>query len=110
MPCLSSDRHSEDFGAMKNDEILYLSRSEMDRIGPSLGEIVGLLEHGFKLKGEGRVVLPPKHWLERTGSNRFYSAMSSYVAELGFGGCKWQSGDPENSARGIPYIQGLYLL
>ena len=94
---------------MKNDQILYLSRAEMDRIGPSLGEIVVLLEQGFRLKGEGRTVMPPKHWVERSG-DRFFSAMSSYVAELGFGGCKWQSGDPLNSTRGLPYIQGLYVL
>jgi len=94
---------------MKNDEILYLSRAEMDRIGPSLGEIVALLEQCFMLKGEGRAVMPPKHWVERT-NDRFFSAMSSYVPDLGFGGCKWQSGDPLNSTRGLPYIQGLYLL
>ncbi len=95
--------------AMKNDEILYLSRTEMDRIGPSLGEIVALLEEVFKLKGQGRTVMPPKHWVERT-NDRFFSAMSSYVPDLGFGGCKWQSGDPLNSTRGMPYIQGLYVL
>lgn len=95
--------------AMKNDEILYLSRTEMDRIGPSLGEIVSLLEQVFRLKGQSRTVMPPKHWIERS-NDRFFSAMSSYVADLGFGGCKWQSGDPLNSARGMPYIQGLYVL
>lgn len=94
---------------MKNDEILYLSRADMDRVGPSLGEIVALLEQGFKLKGEGRTVMPPKHWVERT-DDRFFSAMSSYIPDLGFSGCKWQSGDPLNSTRGLPYIQGLYVL
>lgn len=94
---------------MKNDEILYLSRAEMDRIGPSLSEIVVLLERVFKLKGEGRTVLPPKHWVERS-NNRFFSAMSSYIPELGFAGCKWQSGDALNSTRSMPYIQGLYVL
>jgi ornithine cyclodeaminase/alanine dehydrogenase len=95
--------------SMKNDEILYLSRADMDRVGPSLGEIVSLLEHGFKLKGDGRAVMPPKHWVERP-NDRFFSAMSSYIPDLGFGGCKWQSGDPLNSTRGLPYIQGLYVL
>lgn len=95
--------------SMKNDEILYLSRAEMDRVGPSLGEIVSLLEQVFRLKDEGRTVMPPKHWIERS-NDRFCSAMSSYVADLGFSGCKWQSGDPANSARGLPYIQGLYIL
>lgn len=94
---------------MKNTEILYLTRDDMDRVGPSLAEIVDLLETGFRLKGEDKVVLPPKHWLER-GNDRFYSAMSSYIPEVGYGGCKWQSGDPVNSTRGLPYIQGLYVL
>lgn len=94
---------------MQNSEILYLTRADLDRVGPSVAEIVGLLERGFRLKGQGKTVLPPKHWLERS-DNRFYSAMSSYIPELGFSGCKWQSGDPLNSARGLPYIQGLYIL
>ena len=94
---------------MKNTQILYLTREDMDRVGPSLAEIVDLLETGFRLKGENKVVLPPKHWLER-GNDRFYSAMSSYIPDPGHGGCKWQSGDPTNSTRGLPYIQGLYVL
>ena len=36
--------------------------------------------------------------------------MSSYIPDTGYGGCKWQSGDPTNSTRGLPYIQGLYVL
>jgi ornithine cyclodeaminase/alanine dehydrogenase-like protein (mu-crystallin family) len=92
-----------------NGEILYLTRADMDAVGPSVAQIVDLLDEGFRLKGAGKAVLPPKHWLERS-NDRFYSAMSSYIPELGFGGCKWQSGDPTNSARGYPYIQGLYIL
>ena len=98
-----------DAGSLNNNEILYLSRSDMDRIGPSLAEIVHLLELGFRLKGNGRAVMPPKHWIPRA-DDRFFSAMSSYIPELGFSGCKWQSGDPSNSQRGLPYIQGLYIL
>jgi ornithine cyclodeaminase/alanine dehydrogenase-like protein (mu-crystallin family) len=94
---------------MTNEDILYLSRADMDLVGPSLGEIVSLLEQGFKLKGSGRTVMPPKHWVERS-DDRFFSAMSSYISDLGYGGCKWQSGDPINSTRGLPYIQGLYIL
>lgn len=90
-------------------ETLYLTHEDMDRVGPSLGELVVLLDAGFRLKGEGKVSMPPKHWIGRTG-DRFFSAMSSYVQSLGYSGCKWQSGDPANSARGLPYIQGLYIL
>ena len=91
------------------DRILYLTRADMDSVGPGVAQIVDLLHEGFVLKGGGKVVLPPKHWLERS-NDRFYSAMSSYIPELGFSGCKWQSGDPINSARGYPYIQGIYVL
>lgn len=38
------------------------------------------------------------------------SAMSSSCQPLGFAGCKWQSGDPANPSKGLPYIQGLYIL
>ena len=94
---------------MENHRILYLTREDMDRVGPTPAEIVSLLDYGFRAKGEGRAELPPKHWIPRSG-DRFLSAMSSYMPDLGFSGCKWQSGDPANSARGLPYIQGLYLL
>lgn len=92
-----------------NRHVLYLSRSDMDRVGPSLAEVVPLLDRCFRMKGEGGTVQPAKHWIER-GEHRFCSAMSSYIPALGYSGCKWQSGDPANSARGLPYIQGLYVL
>ena len=36
--------------------------------------------------------------------------VASAAPALGFAGCKWQSGDPANPARDLPYIQGLYIL
>jgi ornithine cyclodeaminase/alanine dehydrogenase len=53
--------------------------------------------------------MPPKIFFHRNGP-RFYSAMVSCAPDLGSAGCKWQSGDPANALRGLPYIQGLYLL
>lgn len=94
---------------MNNNEILYLSHADMNEVGLSVAEIVELLDYGFKAKGAGRADLPAKHWIARP-HDRFFSAMSSYIPDLGFSGCKWQSGDPANSARKLPYIQGLYLL
>jgi ornithine cyclodeaminase/alanine dehydrogenase-like protein (mu-crystallin family) len=92
-----------------NTQILYLTRHDMDKAGPRPSEIVPLLDYCFTAKGQGKTILPPKHWIERSNS-RFFSAMSSYIPELGYSGCKWQSGDPANSARALPYIQGLYIL
>lgn len=95
---------------MKRDSFLYLSHKDLDALGLGYGEIVAILEKVFVEKAEGRTSLPPKHWIERGGNDRFYSAMSSAIPGLGFGGCKWQSGDPANPTRGLPYIQGLYIL
>lgn len=94
---------------MSERRILYLSRADMDAVGPAPAELVELLAEGFRAKARGEVQQPPKHWIERS-DQRFASAMSSYLPASGFLGCKWQTGDPANSARGLPYIQGLYLL
>ena len=53
--------------------------------------------------------MPPKIFFHRHGP-RFYSSMVSASPELGYAGCKWQSGDPDNPNIGLPYIQGLYIL
>jgi len=89
--------------------ILFLSGTDLDALGLSVVEIVPLLEAMFRHKAAGRTVMPPKIFFHRDGP-QFYSAMASASATLGYAGCKWQSGDPENTARGLPYIQGLYIL
>jgi len=89
--------------------ILFLSGADLDVLGLSAVEIVPLLEAMFRHKAAGRTVMPPKIFFHRDGP-QFYSAMASASATLGYAGCKWQSGDPENPTRGLPYIQGLYIL
>jgi ornithine cyclodeaminase/alanine dehydrogenase-like protein (mu-crystallin family) len=90
-------------------DILFLSSADLDALGLSTADIVPILEAMFQHKAAGRTVMPPKIFFHRGGS-QFYSAMASASAALGFAGCKWQSGDPENPRRGLPYIQGLYIL
>ncbi len=89
--------------------ILYLNRKEIESIGPSFLEITNLIEKAFKLKAKGEVIQPPKHWIQ-SGSETFFSAMSSYIPSLNGAGVKWQSGNPRNRKQGLPYILGLYLL
>ena len=74
-----------------------------------MAEIVSILEEMFRLKAEGGTVLPPKIFFHRNGP-RFYSSMVSSAPALGYAGCKWQSGDPDNPARGLAYIQGLFIM
>jgi len=63
----------------------------------------------FRRKASGDTVQPPKIFFHR-GGPRFYSSMVSSAPGLGYAGCKWQSGDPENPARGLSYIQGMFIL
>ncbi len=94
---------------MPNNPIRYLNEAALDGLGLEMGEIVDILEALFREKAKGELLMPPKIFFHRHGP-RFYSAMASAAPALGYAGCKWQSGDPDNPARGLPYIQGLYVL
>jgi len=93
----------------KAEPILYLSNRDLEELGLSLGEIVPILEEMFRRKASGDTVQPRKIFFHR-GGPRFYGSMVSSAPGLGYAGCKWQSGDPENPARGLSYIQGLFIL
>ena len=92
---------------MTSETILSAARIWTPRLGD--GRNRAHLEEFFGLKAEGGTLMPPKIFFHRGGA-RFYSSMVSCAPELGYAGCKWQSGDPENLGRGLPYIQGLYIL
>ena len=94
---------------MKAEPILYLSNQDLENLGLSIAEIVPILEDMFRLKAAGGTTLPPKIFFHRNGP-RFYSSMVSSEPALGYAGCKWKSGDPDNPARGLSYIQGLFVM
>lgn len=94
---------------MPSHPIRYLNAAALDGLCLGMGEIVDILEELFREKAKGELFMPPKIFFHRHGP-RFYSAMASAAPTLGFAGCKWQSGDPDNPARDLPYIQGLYIL
>ena len=89
--------------------VRFLSGADLDGLGLGMGELVDILEAAFRAKAAGEVAVPPKIFFHRDGP-RFYSAMAAASPALGYAGCKWQSGDPDNPASGLPYIQGLYIL
>lgn len=90
-------------------DVRFLSAADLDTLGLTMAEIVGILEEAFRVKATGDVMMPPKIFFHRHGP-RFYSSMVSASPDLGYAGCKWQNGDPENPGRALPYIQGLYIL
>jgi len=95
--------------SMSDGELLYLSRADVERVGPDMPTIIDLLETAFREKGHGRVEMPPKPGIH-TRPDAFIHAMPAYVPGLGAAGLKWVSGYPANPARGLPYISGLIVL
>ena len=106
------DRAGYTSGRMKArgpKQVLYLSHADVQAIGPTMAEIISVLESMFREKGEGRVEMPPKIGVH-TLPDAFIHAMPAYIAAQKAVGMKWVSGYPENSKRGLPYIAGLLIL
>ena len=90
-------------------DLLYLNASHLDSLDLSMSDLVDVLEEVFRHKAAGDSLMPPKMFFYTRG-DRFCSAMASCCPPLGYAGAKWQSGDPDNPSRGLPYIQGLFVL
>ena len=92
-----------------NQKLLYLSKSQVEAASPDVSEVIGGLEHMFKLKGQGQVEMPPKPGIH-TQADSFIHAMPAYIPEMNVAGMKWISGYPDNFKMGLPYITGLLIL
>jgi ornithine cyclodeaminase/alanine dehydrogenase len=94
---------------MAVQEVLYLSRADVEKVALDMPTIIRLLEEAFREKGQGRVEMPPKPGVH-TQPDAFIHAMPAYIPALRSAGIKWVSGYPANQARGLPYISGLLIL
>lgn len=94
---------------MAADQILYLSRADVEAVSLDMHTIIDLLEQAFKEKGAGKVEMPPKPGIH-TRPDAFIHAMPAYIPSLHSAGIKWVSGYPENQSKGLPYITGLLIL
>ena len=94
---------------MAADQILYLSRADVEAVSLDMPTIIDLLEQAFKEKGAGKVEMPPKPGIH-TRPDAFIHAMPAYIPSLHSAGIKWVSGYPENQSKGLPYISGLLIL
>jgi ornithine cyclodeaminase/alanine dehydrogenase-like protein (mu-crystallin family) len=94
---------------MTGQDLLYLSRADVERIALPMEEIIASLERMFLMKSRGEVEMPPKPGIH-TRKDAFLHAMPAYIPDLGAAGIKWVGGYPENHAKGIPYITGLMVL
>jgi ornithine cyclodeaminase/alanine dehydrogenase len=94
---------------MAEQNVLYLSRADVEKVNLPMSQIIDLLEKAFLEKGNGRVEMPPKPGIH-TMPDAFIHAMPAYIPSMKSAGIKWVSGYPENFKRGVPYITGLMIL
>ncbi len=90
-------------------DLTYLSRKDVEGLGVSMKEVLDALDRGFAAKGRGNVEMPPKPGIHPR-PDCFIHAMPAYVRELDVAGVKWVSGYPPNTAKDLPYINGLLVL
>jgi len=93
----------------RGQQILYLSRAQIEALDFSLDDVIEAVEDGFREKSGGRVEMPPKPGIH-TRQDSFIHAMPAYLPGLGAAGVKWVSGYPDNRRLGLPYISGLLIL
>ena len=94
---------------MAGEELLYLSRKDVESLGMTMREVLDAVDNGFRLKGLKKTEMPPKPGIHPR-QDCFIHAMPAYVKEIEAAGMKWVSGFPPNTAKGLPYITGLIVL
>jgi ornithine cyclodeaminase/alanine dehydrogenase-like protein (mu-crystallin family) len=94
---------------MAVEQMLYLSRADVEQVAPGMPVNIRLLEEAFRQKAAGGVEMPPKPGIH-TRPDAFIHAMPAFIPAMRSAGLKWVSGYPENQARGLPYISGLVVL
>ncbi|MCK5835822.1 MAG: ornithine cyclodeaminase family protein [Desulfobacula sp.] len=90
-------------------ELLYLSQDNVAAAGLPMAEVIEAVEKGFKEMGKGQVEMPPKPGVHPGEGDNFIHAMPAYIPAMNSVGVKWVSGYPGNSAKGLPYINGLLI-
>lgn len=92
-----------------HQDLLYLSRADVEAVGLEISTIIELLASAFFEKGKGQVEMPPKPGIHPQ-PDAFIHAMPAYIPGLRSAGIKWVGGYPENKQHGLPYISGLLIL
>jgi len=91
------------------NSVLYLSRSDVEKVDVPMNDIIRTVEQAFCEKAEGRAEAPPKPGIHPQ-KDAFIHAMPAYLPRMKAAGLKWVSGFPDNPKHGQPYISGLLIL
>jgi ornithine cyclodeaminase/alanine dehydrogenase-like protein (mu-crystallin family) len=90
-------------------ELVVLGRDELISLEVGWDDVVGVLEDAFGQKAKGLVQNPPKPALHPRPDS-FINAMPAYLGGADRAGLKWIAGYESNRAKGLSYINGIFVL
>ena len=86
---------------------ILLSRGEIEQ-QLSMTEVLGVVENAFKLKAQGKAIMPCKIYLDLPQYHGDFRAMPAYID--GSAGVKWVSVYPDNHRYNLPAVMALIIL
>ena len=98
------DRESKDSIAPKT---LLLGKYEIEEL-LSMSEVLKTVENAFKLKAQGKTIMPAKIYLDLSDYQGDYRAMPAYVD--GSAGVKWVSRYQNNRKYNLPAVMAVIIL
>jgi len=84
-----------------------LNRSEIEEL-LNMGEVLKAVEQAFKLQAEGKVIMPPKLYLDLPEYQGDFRAMPAYID--GSAGLKWVCVYPNNREQNLPTVMAIIIL
>ena len=94
---------------MKNPEILWLSRHDVEAVTLGPIECIDLVRKAMEWQADGSLEIPAKVGIHPP-KGRHINAMPAFIAPLGAAGLKWVADFPENKKLGLATIHGLIVL
>ena len=88
-------------------KVMILTRQEITGL-LDIKETLEVVERAFKLKAQGKTIMPPKIYLDLPEYKGDFRAMPAYVDQSA--GCKWVCAYPNNPEQGLPSIMALIIL
>jgi ornithine cyclodeaminase/alanine dehydrogenase len=91
-------------------DVLFLSQADVEALGIEMPEVIGAVEEGLRIKGLGKVELPPKPGVHPR-DDCYIHAMPCWIGgDVDTAGIKWVAGYPMNIKKNLPYNNGIFCL
>jgi ornithine cyclodeaminase/alanine dehydrogenase len=91
-------------------DVLFLSQDDVESLGIEMAEVISAVEEGLRIKGEGKVELPPKPGVHPR-DDCYIHAMPCWIGgDVDMAGVKWVAGFPSNLEKKLPYNNGIFCL